>query len=71
LGFASDERSYEVVDFILKHYGITKINLLTNNPDKLNKIAAEVILRIPIMVGQTAENANYLSVKKEMMGHLL
>lgn len=71
LGFASDERTYEVVDFIFNYYGIKKINLLTNNPDKLNKITVEIESRVPIIVGQTKENAGYMSVKKEEMGHLI
>ncbi|MDD2699132.1 MAG: GTP cyclohydrolase II [Arcobacteraceae bacterium] len=71
LGFASDERTYEIVDFIFKFYGIEKINLLTNNPDKLDKMKVKIISRIPIIVGQTKENAGYMSVKKEEMGHLI
>jgi len=71
LGFASDARTYEIVDFIFKHYGIKKINLITNNPDKLNKMTVEIIDRIPIIVGQTKENKGYMSVKKEEMGHLI
>lgn len=71
LGFESDERTYEVVDFIFKHYGIKKINLITNNPDKLNKMTVEIVSRIPIIVGQTEENAGYMSVKKDEMGHLI
>ena len=34
LGFAADERSYEIVKFILHHFNISKIKLLTNNPKK-------------------------------------
>ncbi len=71
LGFASDARTYEIVDFIFKHYGIKKINLITNNPDKLNKMTVEIVDRIPIIVGQTNENKGYMSVKKEEMGHLI
>ncbi|MDX9743582.1 MAG: GTP cyclohydrolase II [Arcobacteraceae bacterium] len=71
LGFASDARTYEIVDFIFKHYGIQKINLITNNPDKLNKMTVEIVNRIPIIVGQTNENKGYMSVKKAEMGHLI
>jgi GTP cyclohydrolase II len=71
LGFASDARTYEIVDFIFKHYGIKKINLITNNPDKLNKMTVEIVDRIPIIVGQTDENKGYMSVKKAEMGHLI
>ena len=71
LGFASDERTYEIVDFIFNHYGIKKINLLTNNPDKLNKMNVEIVQRLPIMVGHTEENKGYLAIKKSEMGHLI
>ncbi len=71
LGFASDERTYEIVDFIFHHYGITRINLMTNNPDKLEKVGVKIERRIPIIEGQTPQNEGYLDVKKNSMGHLL
>lgn len=71
LGFASDERTYEIVDFIFEHYGITKINLMTNNPDKVGQVNVEINSRIPIIVGQTTENKDYMAVKKGEMGHLI
>ncbi len=57
LGFRTDERSYEIVEYILNKFDIKKINLLTN--------------RKPIIVGETSKNKEYLKVKKEQMGHLL
>lgn len=71
LGFSSDERTYEIVDFIFNYYKIDKINLLTNNPDKLNKIKVDIDKRIPVIVGQTAQNTDYLQIKKEKMGHMI
>jgi GTP cyclohydrolase II len=71
LGFASDERTYEVVDFIFEYLKIDEINLLTNNPDKLNKIKVKINKRIPIIVGKTSQNEDYLKVKKDEMGHML
>jgi GTP cyclohydrolase II len=72
LGFAADERSYEIVTSILHHFNIKKIKLLTNNPDKINKISdVEIVERIPIIIEPNEHNANYLHVKKEQMGHLL
>ena len=43
LGFKADERTYEIVDFILAHFGISRINLLTNNPQKLHDLKVEVV----------------------------
>jgi GTP cyclohydrolase II len=71
LGFASDERTYEVVDFIFDYYKIDKIKLMTNNPAKLNGIKVKIVEKIPIQVGKTKQNTNYLKVKKEKMDHIL
>jgi len=71
LGFKDDERTYEIVDFIFDYLKIDKINLLSNNPQKLNNLKVEIVNRIPIKVGRTKQNTNYLRVKKEKMDHLL
>jgi len=72
LGFAADERTYEIVTFILHHFGIKKIKLLTNNPDKINSISdVEIVERIPIIMKTNKYNEDYLDVKRDEMGHLL
>ena len=72
LGFAADERTYEVVTFILNYFKIKKIKLLTNNPDKINSIeGVEIIERLPIIMESNEFNADYLDVKRDEMGHLL
>lgn len=72
LGFHADERTYEIVEFILEHLGIKKIKLLTNNPKKIQSIkGVEIVERIPIIMGSNIYNKNYLKTKKEKMGHLL
>jgi len=72
LGFAADERTYEIVTFILHHFGIKKIRLLTNNPKKINSISdVEIVERIPIIMKSNKYNKDYLGVKKDEMGHLL
>jgi len=71
LGFKDDERTYEVVDFIFDYLHINKINLLSNNPNKLNNLKVKVVSRIPIKVGKTEHNTDYLQVKKDKMDHLL
>ncbi len=72
LGFRADERTYEVVEFILKHFGITKLKLLTNNPKKLESLGAiEIIERLPIQITPNPYNEGYLQTKKEQLGHLL
>ena len=72
LGFAADERTYEMVTFILNHFGIKKIKLLTNNPAKINSIEnIEIVERLPIIIKPNKYNEGYLHVKRDEMGHLL
>ncbi len=72
LGFRTDERSYEIVEFILKHFGINSIELLTNNPKKIESLKnIEIKNRRPIVIKPNQFNENYLKTKKEQMGHML
>jgi len=72
LGFKADERTYEVVEFILKHFDLKKIKLLTNNPAKIESLPdIEIVERIPIQMTPNPYNENYLKVKKDQLGHLL
>jgi GTP cyclohydrolase II len=71
LGFASDQRTYEVVDFIFEYYGIQKIALMTNNPAKIKSLSVDIVNRVEVKVGENAFNKEYLKTKKEKMEHLL
>lgn len=74
LGFGADEREYHIATRILKDLGIRRISLLTNNPDKiegLERDGIEIIDRLPLAIAPTSDNAEYLRVKKDLMGHLL
>ena len=72
LGFRADERTYEIVTTILHHFNISKIKLLTNNPDKVNAINnVEIVERLPIIMQSNEFNEDYLAVKRSDMGHLL
>ncbi len=72
LGFSADERSYEIVEFILNRFKIKSIRLLTNNPKKIESIkGVEIKERIPIVIESNPHNKEYLKTKKEQMGHLL
>jgi GTP cyclohydrolase II len=74
LGFATDLRSYEAAISILKHFGIQRINLMTNNPEKLDAFensGIHVESRIPIVISPVADNERYLRTKKDGMGHML
>ena len=72
LGFKTDERTYEMVNFILEHFEIKKVKLLTNNPDKISALQeVEIIERIPIVIDSNEYNRGYLDIKRDDMGHLL
>jgi len=74
LGFEDDERDFRLGAGILRKMGIKSVRLMTNNPAKIAMMQAqgiEVVERVPLHVGQTAENADYLAVKAAKSGHLL
>jgi len=72
LGFRADERTYEIVEFILNHFGIKKLKLLTNNPAKIESLPdIEIVERIPIQITPNPYNENYLKTKRDQLGHLL
>ena len=74
LGFQADERHYSLAVSILKSLEVSSINLITNNPEKIDAIEhSEIKLnsRIPLIIPAENENKNYLEVKKDKMGHLM
>ncbi|GJM07458.1 MAG: GTP cyclohydrolase-2 [marine bacterium B5-7] len=74
LGFAADHRDYGIGSQILRHLGIRKMRLLTNNPRKIYGVEGyglEVVSREPIEMIPTKENVSYLKTKREKLGHLL
>lgn len=72
LGFKADERTYEIVEYILDYFHIKKIQLLTNNPTKIESLKnVKITKRIPIKIEANSYNRDYLRVKKEQMGHIL
>ncbi len=74
LGFEADARTYADAATILKDLNIDTVNLLTNNPLKVNALQNEgitVAQRLPIIIEPKAENTFYLRTKRDLMGHLL
>ena len=74
LGFAADERLYDIAARMLRLLGYSKVRLLTNNPDKMRALQAagiEVTERVPHAFPDNAHNRDYLRVKAEKGGHLL
>lgn len=74
LGFRDDERSYTVVAQMLRALQVDRLNLLTNNPDKvaqLRQSGVTVTAVFPTGVFATEDNAAYLSAKVAHAGHSL
>jgi GTP cyclohydrolase II len=74
LGFEDDERDFRIGAEILKSLGFRSVRLLTNNPRKIAMMEGcgiAVAERVPLKVGQTAQNAAYLATKAAKSGHLL
>jgi 3,4-dihydroxy 2-butanone 4-phosphate synthase/GTP cyclohydrolase II len=73
LGHAGDLRDYSSAVRILKHLGITEVELLTNNPEKAAALV-EAGIKVDVRALQIPphdRNRQYLTAKKEKMGHLL
>jgi 3,4-dihydroxy 2-butanone 4-phosphate synthase/GTP cyclohydrolase II len=74
LGFKDDLRDYGIGAQMLRHIGVRKMRLLTNNPKKmvgLDGYGLSIVEQIPIEVAPNEFNRCYLECKKLKMGHLL
>ena len=74
LGFPPDPRDYGIGAQILADLALHKIRLLTNNPRKivgLEGYGLKVSERVPISVGATEHNREYLETKRDKLGHLI
>ena len=73
LGFAADLRNYQICSDMLKHFNISAVNLLTNNPKKveaLEEAGINVTSRMSLHVGENDSNKDYLETKRDKLGHL-
>ena len=73
LGLEADSRQYGIAIDILNQLGIDQINLLTNNPEKIeafDKSNIKLHKRIPLIIEPKEENRAYLETKQQEMGHL-
>lgn len=74
LGFQMDQRDYGVGAQILRHIGISKLKLLSNNPKKrvgLIGYGLEIVENIPLNIIPNTHNAKYLQTKRIKLGHEL
>ncbi len=73
LGFKADQRDFALPGQILKALGVSKVRLLSNNPEKveaLERAGVEVVQRVPCEVEPSSYAEEYLKTKKEKLGHL-
>ncbi|HEX7079880.1 MAG TPA: GTP cyclohydrolase II [Gammaproteobacteria bacterium] len=73
LGFLADERNYDVAAAVLQALGVSRVRLLTNNPQKIAALAAHgihVAGRLPLVGRTNSHNERYLRAKRERAGHL-
>jgi len=74
LGLPDDCREYSAVGHILQELGVKSIRLMTNNPRKINELAAlgiNVVDRVPCLIKAQKYNKGYLSAKQKRMKHIL
>ncbi len=74
LGFQMDQRDYGIGAQMLRHLGINRLRLMTNNPKKrvgLVGYGLEIVDNVPIEASPNAHNEKYLQTKRDKMGHEL
>ena len=74
LGFRDDEREYSVAAHMLMSLKVRSVQLLTNNPRKIDALTAlgvPVTDRIPLIIPPNPYNRFYLETKAQRSGHLL
>lgn len=74
LGFKPDERDYGCGAQMLRHLGVHKMRLMTNNPVKrvgLEAYGLEIVENVSIEITPNKYNERYLKTKRDRMGHNL
>lgn len=74
LGHQADERQYDLAAGMIQDLGIKSIQLITNNPHKiesLTRLKIKITGRVPVETTVYPDNLAYLRTKAERMNHLL
>lgn len=72
LGHSVDARDWSEAISILKNLGLTSIQLLTNNPEKVKAVAESGIVcqQVPLQIEPNEFNKKYLDTKAQRLGHI-
>ncbi len=73
LGLPADARDYGFAALMLQQLEIKSVQLMTNNPGKMDGLKAhgiDIVGRVPLQVGRNRRNGAYLDTKAHRMGHL-
>ena len=74
LGFATDERVFLPAARIINALGMTKVRLITNNPDKISQLERYGIAvkeRLPMDIASNSHNEHYIATKQRRTGHII
>ena len=74
LGLPADDRDFSVAIDMLEQIGVKSVNLMTNNPEKIETMkqaGINVVERVPLNVGENRYNTAYLDTKAKKMGHFI
>lgn len=74
LGLPVDTRDYQAAAVILGQLGVQSLRLITNNPEKLQRLTdygLKIVERIPVQTTHTPHNIGYLRTKRRKLGHMI
>jgi 3,4-dihydroxy 2-butanone 4-phosphate synthase/GTP cyclohydrolase II len=74
LGLPADARHYGAASQVLRDLGVTRVRLLTNNPEKseaLTDFGVTVEAQLPLTPRPNPHNLHYLRTKRDRMGHAI
>jgi GTP cyclohydrolase II len=74
LGFGHDQRGFDFAAEMLKQLGVTRVQVMTNNPIKIGALkdaGLEVVSDRRILGRKTDQNVRYLASKRDRQGHFI
>jgi 3,4-dihydroxy 2-butanone 4-phosphate synthase/GTP cyclohydrolase II len=74
LGFKADQRDYGIGAQILRDMNVSKMRLMSNNPQKRTGLIGyglEIVENVPLEIKSNKHNELYMRTKRDKMGHSL